>query len=247
MDLRPTPEQEALRDLARLRTAVRGDLQRTRLRVLSLLKRQGIGEPVGTRWTQRYLVWLAALTLPHEADQVVLTDLRIGMSQQSERLDRVTTALTTCAAASPLAALARALEQLHGVAALTAASLVAELGDLRRFSHPRQLMAYAGLVPSEQSSGNRQRRGGITKTGNTHARRLLVEAAWHYARPIRTRPVDPADPVAVIAAQARIRLTTRYWRLVRRGKSPHLAVVAISRELLGFVWAIAQTVPPTPA
>jgi transposase len=243
----PTPAQEALRDLARQRTVVRTELQRTRVRLVSLLKRHGIAEPAGTRWTQRYLVWLADLTLREAADAVVLADLRRGMTQLQERLDELTAALSSSAAVSADAAVIRALEQLHGIGAVTAASLVAELGDLRRFAHPRQLMAYAGLVPSEHSSGSRVRRGGITKTGNTHVRRLLVEAAWHYARPLRARPGGTGEvgTVATIASQARRRLPQRYWRLVGRGKARQVAVVAVSRELLGFVWAVARAGPPS--
>jgi transposase len=241
----PTSAQEARRDLTRHRTAVRTELQRTRVRLLSLLKRHGIVEPAGTRWTQRYLAWLATVQLPEAADAVVLADLRLSLRQIQERLDTVTAELAAAAASSPDAAVIAALQELHGVGLLTAASLVAELGDLRRFDHPRQLMAYAGLVPSEHSSGGRQRRGGITKTGNSHVRRLLVEAAWHSARPMRARPAVTGEvgTVATIAATARARLPRRYWRLVGRGKPRQVAVVAVSRELLGFVWAVARAVP----
>ena len=241
----PTPAQEALRDLTRHRTAVRGELQRSRVRIVSLLKRHGIAEPATTRWTQTYRRWLAGVTLAEPAAQGVLADLRLGMTQTQARLDAVTTAIATAAATSSAAAVIAALQELHGVGVLTAVSLVAELGDLRRFAHPRQLMAFAGLVPSEHSSGGRQHHGGITKTGNTQVRRLLVEAAWHYARPLRTRPasVGAGSPVAMIAHTARTRLPRRYWRLVGRGKPRQVAVVAISRELVGFVWAAAQAVP----
>jgi hypothetical protein len=123
--------------------------------------------------------------------------------------------------------------------------LVAELVVLRGFANPRQLLALAGLVHSDQSCGGGQHHGGITKTGNTQVRRLLVEAAWHYARPLRTRPASAGagSPVAMIAHTARTRLPRRYWRLVGRGKPRQVAVVAISRELVGFVWAAAQAVP----
>jgi len=243
----PTPEQEALRDLTRHRTAVRGELQRTRVRIVSLLKRHGIAEPAGTRWTKTYLTWLAGVEMPEAADGVVLADLRVGITQTQTRLDAVTAAIAEQAATSPDAVVITALQELHGVGLLTAVSLVAELGDLRRFDHPRQLMAYAGLVPSEHSSGSRSRRGGITKTGNTHVRRLLVESAWHYARPLRTRSAGTGEvgTVATSAAQARTRLPKRYWRLVGRGKPHQVAVVAVSRELVGFVWAVARAVPPS--
>ncbi len=153
----------------------------------------------------------------------------------------------------PQAALLGALQCLRGVGLVTAATLVAELGDVTRFEHPRQLMAYAGLVPSEHSSGTRQRRGGITKTGNAHLRFAVVEAAWHYRHPPRVGGVlkrrQAGQPLAATATawQAQLRLHKRFGRLLRRGKLKQRAVVAVARELLGFVWALARAVAATEA
>jgi len=148
-----------------------------------------------------------------------------------------------------------ALQTLRGVAALTAATLVAEVGDFGRFTHPRQLMAYAGVVAREHSSGGRRRQGGITKTGNAHVRRVLIEAAWHarhrpaVSRALRQRRVGQAAAVCEIADRAQQRLHARYRRLLGRGKSKQKVVVAVGRELLGFLWAIARAAEPavTPA
>jgi transposase len=236
----PSPEQEALRDLSRAREAARGDLHRVRQRLIKLLARHGIAEPTGKRWTQRYWTWVSSLALPEPAAQVVLGDLREAISIAQVRVDRLTATLTDLAATSTQAPVIAALTQLHGIGVITAVGIVAEVGDLRRFDRVPQLFAYAGLTPSEHSSGGRQRRGHITKTGNRHLRYVLVEAAWHYARPIRLPATTAPDPVAEIAARARARLHTRYFRLVSRGKTKQAAIVAIARELLGFVWATAQ-------
>lgn len=137
---------------------------------------------------------------------------------------------------------------LHGIGPITAASFLAEVGDLRRFQYPQQLFAYAGLVPSEHSSGTRQSRGSITRTGNAHIRYLIVEAAWHYVTPIKPRTGNgPQTEVERIAAHARKRLHDRYWRLVSRGKAKQEAIVAIARELLGYLWAVAQAVASEPS
>jgi transposase len=244
----PTPEQEALRDLSRARESAVQDRHRVRQRLVKFFARHGIIEPTGSRWTQRYGRWVSTITVSEPAAQVVLDELRAAIAEAQARTDRVTAALTALAATSPQAPVIAALQQLHGVGLLTAVGIVAEVGDLTRFDRPAQLFAYAGLVPSEHSSGGRQQRGGITKTGNRHLRFLLVEAAWHYARPLALPSDPPATPVAVIAATARARLNRRFFRLVSRGKSRQTAVVAVARELLGFVWALAHaSAAATPA
>jgi transposase len=247
----PTPEQEALRDLSRAREAAIGDRHRVRQRLVKLLARHGIAEPAsGKRWTMTYWAWVSAVALSEPAAQVVLGELREAIASADARLARLTAALSELARASSQAPVIAALQRLHGVGLITAVGIVAEVGDLTRFDRAAPLFAYAGLVPSEHSSGGRRQRGGITKTGNRHLRFLLVEAAWHYARPIRRppgEPADPADPVGAVAARARARLQRRYVRLVGRGKAKNVAVVAIARELLGFVWATAQAVTAAPA
>jgi transposase len=243
----PTPEQEALRELSRAReTAVR-DLHRVRQRLVKFLAQHRIAEPAaGKRWTKAWWAWACGLMLPLPPAQTVLEDLRATIATAQERLDRLTAALTAAAGTSAQAPVIAALQTLHGIGPITAVGIVAEVGDLTRFDRPPQLMAYAGLVPSEHSSGGRQARGGITKTGNRHLRYLLVEAAWHYARPLRLTEASAATPVGAIAHQARARLHRRYFRLLSRGKAKQVAIVAIARELLGFVWAVAHAVAAAP-
>ena len=186
----------------------------------------------------------AALT----RQQTVLREYRAAVADVAARLTRLEDEIAEVAQRGPHAALLGALQTLRGVGLVTAATLVAELGDLRRFEHPSQLMAYVGLVPSEHSSGGRQRRGAITKTGNAHVRHVLVEAAWHYRHApslrgaLRRRQVDQPVAATRIAWQAQNRLHKRWRRLVGRGKLRQQAVVAVARELVGFVWAIAHAV-----
>jgi len=244
----PSPEQEALRDLARLRqTAVR-DLHRQRQRLRKYFSHHGIAEPAtGSRWTKGWWCWAKSVDVPHAAAQIALDDLRRTIDHHTERVDALTTALTATVTSGQPDRVAQALQVLHGIGPITAASIQAEVGDLRRFQHPQQLFAYAGLVPSEHSSGARQSRGGITHTGNAHVRYLIVEAAWHYITPIKPRTGNgPKTEVERIAAHARKRLYDRYWRLVSRGKAKQEAIVAIARELLGYLWAVAQVVTPEP-
>jgi transposase len=232
----PSPELEALRSLSRLREEAMHERHRCRQQLLKLLHRLGMTEPAGMRrWGTRYDAWLDALALAEPVDQLVLTETLAELRHRGERLDRITAQLLAAAADGPEAELITRLQALHGIGPLTAIGLVAELGDLRRFAHPRKLMAFAGLVPSEQSTGEAVRRGGITRTGNAHVRWLVTEAAWHYARP-STRPL--ASPVA---ERARTRLCQRYRDLRARHKHPNVAVVAVAREVLGFIWEVAVT------
>lgn len=236
----PSPAQEALRDLSRARAGAGHDLHRLRQRLLKSLPRWGVTEPQGMgRWTARYATWLAGVTLAQPAQQLVLADLRQAITVAETRLATLTSAVSVEAEMGALAGLATALRTLHGVGPIIAVGVLAECGDLSRFTHPSQLMAYAGLVPGEHSSGGRTQRGPITKTGNAHLRHLLVEAAWHCVRPARAS-APPVTAVEQIAATARERLHRRFWRLVGRGKSRQVAIVAVARELLGFIWAIGQ-------
>jgi transposase len=236
----PSPEVEAIRDRSRLRQAAMEELHRNRQRLLKLFPRIDMVEPRGFgRWTKRYHAWLAGLTVTSAIHQVVLDDLRAVITAGQERLDALTAALLATATEGALAPVVTALQELHGVGAIIAIGLVAELGDLTRFDRAPQVMADAGVVPREHSSGGSTQRGHITKAGNAHVRRLLVEAAWHYARPARER--EPADTsTAQIAATARARLRRRYLRLVSRGKPNGIAIVAVARELLGCCWGMAQ-------
>jgi transposase len=253
----PEAAHEALRDLTRARGDAREDLHRARQRLGKLLLRLGVFPPPKVRpWTQRHRAWLDTVRLPHPPQQIVLGEYRLAVDQAAERLARLEAEIALAAQAGPHAAVLAALQALRGVALVTAAVLVAELGDLRRFRSPRELMAYVGLVPRETSSGPRRRRGGVTKTGNGHVRHVVVEAAWHYRHPprvgaaLKRRQVGQPETVKAISWKAQDRLHRRGRRLLARGKSKSKMVVALARELLGFIWAIAhevaapQVVPP---
>lgn len=202
----------------------------------------------GRAWTLRHRDWLARVRLPQPAQEVALREELHALAEAEARLGRLEAAMVEQAAASALAELIAAYQALRGVEQVTAITLAAELGDLSRFANPRQVMAYVGLTPSEHSSGSRRRQGGITKTGNSQARHLLIEAA-HHARHAprlsarllaRQQRVSPA--VCQISWNAQGRLHTRYRRLLGRGKEKPLVVTAVARELVGFLWAIAVEV-----
>jgi transposase len=240
----PTVELEALRDLSRLREQAIGDLHRARQRLVKFLIRHGITQPTGSgRWSKGYHAWLETLVLEPPTLQAVLREYWTEVRDQTTRRDRVTGALEDARLAGAEAPVVAGLERLHGIGAIAATGVVAELGDLTRFTSPDQLTAYAGLVPQEHSSGRRVQRGGITKTGNAHVRWLLIEAAWHYTRPYHATP-DPGrdDPIAQLVWTVRQRLTRRFGQLLRRGKPRAVAIVAIARELLKACWALARLV-----
>jgi transposase len=246
----PDEEHEALRDLTRAREAAVNEQTRARHRLSKLLLRLGIGRPEGMQaWSKRHHHWLATLQLAQPAQRIVLEEALLAMDQAEKRVMRLTVALEQLATTSAHAAVISALQALRGVALVTATSLVAELGDLTRFRTARQAMAYVAVTPREYSSGSRQHRGGITKSGNRHARFVLVEASWHYRhRPsgggvLAKRRVDQPPAVVALARKAETRLNRRFTHLLARGKNRQQAVVAVSRELVGFVWAIGQAVP----
>lgn len=251
----PDAPHEALRDLSRARGDAREDLHRARQRLGKLLLRLGVFPPAGVRpWTQAHRRWLDALHLEQAAQQLVLGEYLLAVDQAQERMGRLDRDLARAAQAGPHAALLGALQTLRGVGLITAVTLVAELGDLGRFRTARQLMAYVGVVPREASSGPRQRRGAITKTGNGHVRHVIVEAAWHYrypprlAGPLKQRQAGQPEALTALSWKAQERLHRRYRRLLGRGKNKGRVIVAVARELLGFVWALAQAAAaPAPA
>lgn len=237
----PDEAHEALRDLVRARLSAKRDQLRARQRLNKLLLRHGHRVAVGTTaWGSEHMRRLGYLRFENLALQEV--------ERAGERLVRLEQALERVVAATPAAqrALIEALQSLRGVAKVTAITLVAEIGTFTRFAHARQLMGYSGAVPSEHSSGPRTRRGHITKCGNAHVRRVLIEAAWAYRhRPavgptLRRRQEAQSEAVKAIAWQAQHRLHARYRHLRARGKVHQQVVTAIGRELLGFIWAIAQ-------
>jgi transposase len=244
----PDVEDEAMRDLVRARAAAVEAVTRVRQQLQGLLLRNGIVYEGRTRWTRRHRSWLAGLCFEQRAQQIVLAEYRAAHAEAEARRDRLTHEIERLMASWKHAPLVAALQAMRGVALVTAATLVAEIGDFRRFSHPRQLMAYLGQVPSENSSGPRVRRGGITKAGNGRVRRVLTEAAWTYlAKPGTSAALEQRRdglPKAVreIAAKAETRLAARFRHLLAAGKQRPLVVTAVAREMIGFLWAIAHAI-----
>ena len=249
----PGEEDEALRDLVRAREDAKQDLLRARHRLSKFLLRHGIRPPQGVRrWSGRYREWLEGLELGQPVLQRVLREYVHAIDEIEERLKRLEAEIHEQATASVHAPVIQALQALRGVGEVVAVTAVAEVGSFLRFARARQLMAYAGIVPSEYSSGARRRRGAITKTGNAHLRRVLVEAAWSYRHPpalkakIRQRYEGQPPEVQRIAWKAQERLCRRYRRMIARGKPPAVAATAVARELVGFMWAIACWVERQP-
>lgn len=247
----PDAAHEALRDLVRAREAAQRDQLRARHRLGKFLLRQGRQRPAHLRmaWTAAHLAWIRTVTFESAAHRVVVTDYLHEVERTAARIAHLTGAILEAArsAPPPMRAVMQALQALRGVAAVTATTVVAEVGQLSRFQHPRQLMGYSGLVPSEYTTGRRRRMGAITKTGNSHLRRVVIEAAWAYRfRPAlggglkaRQAGLDPA--ITEIAWRAQQRLHHRYRLLMSKGKSHNQIITAIGRELLGFIWDIGQT------
>lgn len=243
----PTARTEAARDLSRAREDAREDLMRARHRLSKFLLRYGFVWPRGkASWTKEHRRWLRSIELPDPTAQLVLGEYMERARECEGRRDRLDRAIAERAGADDLAPLVRRLECLRGVSLVTAFGIAAEIGDFGRFPTARSLMSYVGLVPSESSSGETTSRGRITKCGNSHVRRLLVESAWHHARPyspaaesVRMPPDVPAE-AARIAGEANRRLHARYGRLKARGKRANVVNVAVAWELVGFVWALAR-------
>lgn len=241
----PTEAEEALRDLVRCREDVREDVLRERDRLLKFLLRRGQVFSGKKNWSLAHWSWLRALRFDEPTKQTVLVEYLARLEGTLTRLKVLDQEIVAAAAREPYKEAVGRLRCLRGIDTLSAVILVAEICDFHRFEHPRELMSFVGLVPSEHSSGAKQRRGGITKTGNGHARRVLVEAAWHYRRPprrsstIEARWEGQPGPVVAHAWTAQERLHRRFFRLTSRGKSSQVAVVAVARELCGFVWAAA--------
>jgi transposase len=246
----PDEAHEALRSLVRARADAKADQLRAKHRLSKFLLRQGCWPPVGVRaWSQRYFTWLRQLEFAHLPDRVVFADYLAEVSAGGERIKRLETALLQCAQSSTQLALIRALQAFRGIGFLSAVTLVAEAGDLRRFRTAPQFMAYVGLVPSESSSGGKQQRGSITKTGNSLLRHVLGEAAHHARRAprvagaLKRRQTDLQPEIIELAWRAQVRLHTRYRHLSAR-IGVVKSVTAIARELAGFVWAAGHLVQP---
>jgi transposase len=243
----PTPEREALRDLVRMRFTVRGDLVAARNQLSKMLLRYGHRYREGQAWTGRYWTWVRAVKLPHEASRIVLEEMIVRIEQRREQLQRFDDLIEQYATQAEYVPYVKAFSVLRGINTLSAMTILAELGDLRRFASARQLMGAIGLVPSEYSTGDKVRRYAITKTGNAHVRHIVVEAAWHYprgqvnGRTIQARRKGQPQRRVDIAMKCDLRLKRKFNRLTARGKRSTVAAVAVARELAGFIWAIGQT------
>jgi len=249
----PGEEQEAMRDLTRAREDMKGIELKARQRLGAFLLRHGRVYREGKKhWTQKHLRWLEGVKFHDAVQQVVLQEYIDTVKEAQARVAGLEAQMRAALEGWSLRAVVEALMALRGVDLITAMTVLAELGDLTRFDSPRQLMSFLGLVPSEHSSGGRRRQGALTKTGNGHVRRVLVEAAWAYRFParktahLRRKAQSAPREVQAIAWAAQKRLCGRYWHLCQAGKAKPKVCAAIARELVGFIWAIACEVMGKP-
>ncbi|NCO53358.1 MAG: IS110 family transposase [Deltaproteobacteria bacterium CG07_land_8_20_14_0_80_60_11] len=246
----PDADDEAMRDLSRAREDAISVERRAKQRTGALLLRHGRRYPGKTTWGRGHWRWLLQQVMEHPAQQIVLQEYLDAVREASARVQRLTGQIRELIPQWRRGPLVAAYQALRGVSLIVAVTVVAEVGDLSRFNNPKELMAYLGLVPSEYSSGASVRRGHITKTGNGHARRVLVEAAWAYrlrarvTRPLLQRQEGLPESIRQLAWKAQLRLCARYRRLLARGKAKQTIVTAIARELAAFIWAIGQAVEP---
>lgn len=247
----PGAADEAVRDLVRAREDAVRECRNARHRLKALLLRNGIAYAGKSSWTPAHLRWLATLKLAHGAQQIGFQEYLHAISEATARIARLEQAMRDTLPEWSLKPLVQALQALRGVQLIAAMTLVGELQDFLRFDSPRRLMAFVGLVPGEHSSGPKRRQGSITKAGNSAARRMLVEIAWHYQHPARVTPIIATRqdqlPKAItdIAWRAQLRLNAKFRRLLARRVLKNKAVVAVARELAGFVWAIGCEVQRT--
>lgn len=242
----PEKKQESVRDLLRAREDALENMQRARHRLSRFLMRRGLKYHSGKAWSRGHLMWIKHLRLEDRHSQMVLDEYRLALDEESERLQRFSEKIEGVAQEPEYQNLVSYLMGLRGIQVLTAMTIIAEAIDLRRFWNARALMGAVGVVPSEYSSGEREQRGSITHTGNAHCRRVLIESSWHYrhaptvGRALKKRREGLPSEVLEIVRKADKRLHKKYWHLVNRGKDTRTAVVAVSRELTGFIWAIGQ-------
>jgi transposase len=247
----PDQGDEAMRDLTRAREDARIAARKAKQRLNALLMRHGYIYQGRSRWSKAHFSWIADIAMAHVAQQVALQEYIDAVHESLQRVERLTDQIRQQVPQWRLAPVAAALQAARGVSLIVAVTTLAELGDLTRFDNAQQLMAHVGLVPSEHSSGDKIRRGSITKTGNSHVRRVLVEAAWAYRLPARCsrhllqRQKGLAHSVVQVAWKAQLRLCARFRRLTAKGKARQVVAVAIARELIAFMWAIAKQVPIT--
>jgi transposase len=244
----PDQEQEAMRDLTRIREDMKSMERHARQRLSGFLLRNKKIYTGKNKWTQAHFRWMEKIRFESPIQQIVFQEYVDTVKQLQGRLASLEEEMRKALAGWSMGVVVEALMSLRGVNLVTAMTIVAEIGNMSRFESPRQLMAYFGLVPSENSSGKRQRRGEITKTGNSHARRVLVEASWSYRLPARKtahlqrKAEKTTEAVQAIAWKAQRRLCRRYWHLILKGKLKVQACTAVARELTGFIWAIAREI-----
>ncbi|MGY8678398.1 IS110 family transposase [Bradyrhizobium sp. UFLA05-153] len=246
----PDERHEAMRDLSRARQAVKKDLQGKRQQISSLMLRLERIYPGKTTWGPAHMKWLMAQKIEHRKQRIAFEELLEGIRQESERVEPLENAIRETVPEWSLVEVVAALQAVRGIDRIAAVWVLVEIGDLSRFQNPRELMGYLGLVPSESSTGDKVKRGGITKAGNGRARRILVEAAWSYRYPPRVsrdkQPKVDAAPrrVREIAWKAQTRLCGRFRSLERKGKRRTVIATAIARELSAFIWAINRELMP---
>ncbi len=244
----PDREQEAMRDLIRAREDMKGMERRSRQRLGGFLLRHDKVYAGRCKWTRAYFGWLEGLRFETAAQQIVLQEYIDMVKHTQERVASMEEEIRKALYGWTLRPVVEGLMALRGINLVAAMTIIAELGDLSRFESSRQLMSHLGLVPSEYSSGERPKRGGITKTGNSHVRRVLIEASWCYRLParktahLRRKAEKTSKAVQEIAWKAQKRLCSRYWYLINKGKLHVKSCTAVARELVGFIWAIAREV-----
>jgi transposase len=246
----PDEVHEAVRDLVRGRTTAAEDVRRKRQQLLSFLLRHGRIFTGGDHWTRAHRRWLAEQSFDHPAQQIVFQDAVAAIEDAVERQRRLEEQLTSLVPKWSMAPVVAAYQAMRGVSFLVAVTFAAEIGDVRRFDKPRQLMSFLGLVPAERSTGETVRRSGLTLAGNRRARRVLVEAAWSYRHParvsetLRVRLEGLPKTIRDIAWKAQVRLCGRYRRLNAAGKKLPVIIAAIAREMAAFLWAIGRQIMP---
>jgi transposase len=249
----PDERHEAMRDLSRARGAAVKDRRTKQQQVTALLLRLGRHYAGKKSWGKAHWRWLMGQRLEQAEQRIVFEEMLLGVRQAQERIERLEEAVRAAVPEWSLEPVVIALMALRGIDLVSATTFLAEIGDLSRFRTPRELMGYLGLVPSEQSTGEKIKRGPITKAGNRRARRTLVESAWAYRHPPRVSRdkqarVEAASPaVRAIAWKAQTRLYARYRALIRKGKLKTVAITALARELAGFIWAISREITPPAA
>jgi len=248
----PETEDEAIRDLSRARQTAMKDLKDAKFQLKGFFLRNNITCAVNDNWSNKHLRWLTELTLPHHSQQIVLQEMIQTIIERIKRVKRLDNELQHQVKNWRFYPVVKAIQAMRGVRMLVAIGTIVELGDLRRFDHPRKLMAYLGLVPSESSSGDKRRQGKLTRCGNGRARRLLIEGAHTYkykanvSTELQKRQEGLSKKITDIAWQAQLRLCKRYQRLVYKGKHRNLVVAAIAREMIAYMWAISREVVLTP-